>query len=280
MLTRRLLAAIAAAGLTLAGCGGGGDTTSGGGGGGQSPQFDLVNEGTLTVCSDIPYPPMEMEAENGYTGFDIELMRSVSEDLGLEMQVKDVGFEGLQSGATLAAGTCDVAASSMTITDERDENLDFSDPYFDANQSLLVPEDSNISDIEDLDGRDVGVQQGTTGQSYAEENAPEDANIIAFPSDAELSSAIAAGQIEAILQDIPPNEQHVQESNPIPSKIVATFQTNENYGFAVEEEGSEQLLNAINDALETLRNNGTYEELRNEFFTSEAGGGATATESS
>lgn len=273
MLTRRLLAAIAAAGLALAGCGGGGDT-AGDGGGGQSPQFDLVNEGTLTVCSDIPYPPMEMEGDSGYTGFDIELMRNISDELGLDMRVQDVGFEGLQSGATLAAGTCDVAASSMTITDERDENLDFSDPYFDANQSLLVPEDSNISGIDDLAGKSVGVQQGTTGQSYTEENAPDDANIVAFPSDAELSSALAAGQIDAILQDIPPNENHAQESNPIPSKIVATFRTDESYGFAVEEEGSEELLQAINDALQTQRDNGTYEQLRDEFFTT-SGGGAT-----
>lgn len=272
MLTRRLLAATVAVGLALAGCGGGGDAS--GGGGGQSPQFDLVNEGTLTVCSDIPYPPMEMESESGYTGFDIELMRNISDELGLDMQVQDVGFEGLQSGATLAAGTCDVAASSMTITEERDENLDFSDPYFDADQSLLVPEDSDIAGIEDLSGKDVGVQQGTTGQAYTEENAPDDANIVSFPSDAELSSAIAAGQIDAILQDIPPNEQHAQESNPIPSEIVATFETDEEYGFAVEEEGSEQLLSAINDALQTLRDNGTYEELRNEFFTT-GGGGST-----
>jgi ABC-type amino acid transport substrate-binding protein len=101
-------------------------------------EFSTVNEGTLTVCSDIPYAPFEFEEGGEFTGFDIELMEAIATQLGLEMEVNAIGFDPIQSGTALEAGQCDVAASAMTITEEREENLDFSDPYYDANQSLLV----------------------------------------------------------------------------------------------------------------------------------------------
>ncbi|WP_152176371.1 transporter substrate-binding domain-containing protein, partial [Mycobacterium tuberculosis] len=102
--------------------------------------------------------------DNGeYTGFDIDLLGAIAEQLDLELSVQDVGFDALQSGTTLAAGQCDIGASAMTITDERKANIDFSDPYYDSLQSLLVRTDSGIKSIDDLDGKNVGVQQGTTG---------------------------------------------------------------------------------------------------------------------
>lgn len=268
MRTRSLAAALAALAITAAGCGGG--STSGGGGGGAN--LDLVQSGTLTVCSDIPYPPMEMESDTGYTGFDIDLITAVAEQLGLEVSIKDVGFEALQSGTTLAAGTCDIGVASMTITEEREKNLDFSDPYFDADQSLLVPKQSSIAGIEDLAGKKVGVQQGTTGQTYTEQNAPDSAKIVSYPSDAELSSALAAKQVDALLQDLVVNQGHVDSGNPVPSEIVATFQTDEHYGFAVAEKGSDKLLKAVNKALEKVRSNGTYEKIYNKYFPAEGGG--------
>lgn len=266
MRTRSLVATLATVAVAAAGCGGG--STSGSSSGGGQSKFDLVQAGTLTVCSDVPYPPFEMEKDSGgYTGFDIEMIKAIGDRLGLEVQVKDVSFSGLQSGTTLAAGTCDVAASAMTITDKRKKNLDFSKGYYEADQSLLVPADSSISGIEDLAGKRVGVQQGTTGQDYTKKHAPKSATIVAYPSDAELSSAIAAGNIDAILQDLPPNVQHATKDNPIPLKIVAEFSTNEHYGFAVAEEGSNKLLQAINDALKKLRSNGTYDKLYDKYFS-------------
>src|SRR5690606_13580213 len=118
-------------------------------------------------------------------GFDIDLLVAIAEKLDLKLAVMDTGFDALQSGATLAAGTCDLGASAMTITDERKANLDFSDPYYDSLQSLLVPVDSGITSIDDLDGKKVGVQQGTTGENYAKENATG-AQLVQFPSDGEL----------------------------------------------------------------------------------------------
>src|SRR5690606_28397037 len=157
--------------------------------------------------SDL-YPPFEDfddSAPSGFSGFDIDIVQAIADGLDLELAVKDSSFDGLQSGLSLNAGECDMAASAMTITEERAENIAFSDGYYDSLQSLLVPEDSDIASIDDLAGKRVGVQQGTTGEAYTKENAPEDAELIAFPSNAEMFQAIQAGQVDALLQDLPVN---------------------------------------------------------------------------
>lgn len=264
MRTRTLGALCAASLLALSACGGGAseDTDTSGTG----DDLALVNEGTLTVCSDIPYPPFEMQKGGDYTGFDIDLVREIAQGMELEVEIKDLGFEGLQSGAALAAGQCDMVASAMTITEEREANLDFTEPYYDSKQSLLVPSDSDIASIEDLSGKKVGVQQGTTGEAFARENVPDDAEIVAFPSDAELYPAVQSGGVDAVLQDLPVNIEHTQDGA---FQIVQEFDTDEQYGFAVKEEGSEALLEEINSAIAELRDSGRYDEIYNEYFSTE-----------
>ncbi len=257
----------AALALVVSGCGGsddGGDTGSAGGGSGAD--FPLVSAGNLTVCSDIPYKPFEWEEGGSYTGFDMDLMQQIADGLGLKLVVKDSSFDGLQSGAALSAGTCDIVASAMTITDEREKNLDFSDPYYDSKQSLLVPTGSDITSIDDLSGHKVGIQQGTTGAQYAKENVPDGTNLITYPSDAELYPAIESGGVDAVLQDLPVNLDHTQGGK---FEIVQTFDTNEQYGFAVKEEGSEKLLEAVNGQLQELRDNGEYQKLYDKYFSTE-----------
>lgn len=261
------LAIAATATLALAGCAGSSDTEEPASGGDAGPDYGLVTEGTLTVCSDVPYPPFEMEGgENGtgYTGFDIELLNAVAQKLDLELSVQDVGFDALQSGTTLAAGTCDIGASAMTITEERKASIDFSDPYYDSLQSLLVRTDSGIESIDDLAGKNVGVQQGTTGETFAAENAPE-AELVQYPSDGELWPAIQAGQIDAILQDQPVNLEHEKADDAY--KIVETFETDEQYGFAFQKGERTELLEAVNGALQELRDDGQYDEIYDTFFT-------------
>lgn len=250
---------------SLSACGGddGGDN---GGDASGSGDLGLVNAGQLTVCSDVPYPPFEFEEGGEYTGFDMDLMKAIADNLGLEFSVQDVGFDGLQSGAVLAAGQCDIAASAMTITEEREQNLDFSEPYYDSKQSLLVPSGSDVTSIEDLSGKKVGVQQGTTGAAYARENVPDDAEIVSFPSDAELYPAIKAGNVAAVLQDLPVNLDHTEDGA---FEIVEEFETNEQYGFAVAEEGKDEVLNAVNDELQALRDSGKYQEIYDSYFATE-----------
>lgn len=261
MRARVLAGVVAASALVLTACGGSDD---GGGGDGEGSDYSLVSSGSLTVCSDIPYKPFEMEKGGKYTGFDMDLMREIAKGLGLELSVKDTGFDGLQSGAALAAGQCDIAASAMTITEERAKNLDFSDPYYDSLQTLLVPKGSDISAIEDLSGTKVGIQQGTTGAAYAKEHAPEDTNLVTFPSDAELYQSIKSGGIDAILQDMPVNLAHTRDGD---FEIVEEYDTNEQYGFAVKEEGKEALLKAVNKQLASLQDDGTYDKLYDKYFS-------------
>jgi polar amino acid transport system substrate-binding protein len=255
-----MLAALAAGTLALSACGGGSDESADSG---EAGGLNLVNEGALTVCSDIPYPPFEFEENGEYTGFDMDLMKEIASGLDLELEVQDVGFDGLQSGAVIAAGQCDVGASAMTITPERAENLTFSEPYYDSLQSLLVPADSDVKSVEDLAGKSVGVQQGTTGETYTRENVPADTKVVAFPSDAEMYAAIQAGNVDALLQDLPVNLGHTEDGK---FTIAEEYKTDEQYGFAFSKEGSEELVSAVNEQLKTLRDDGKYQEIYDTYF--------------
>jgi polar amino acid transport system substrate-binding protein len=244
---------------SLAACGGGNDSGSSSGSG----DLGLLQSDALTVCSDVPYPPFDVQEGSTYTGFDGDLVAAIAKNLDLKVVLKDSSFDGLQSGLSLNSNQCDMVASAMTITDEREKNVDFSDPYYDSKQSLLVPTGSDIKSIDDLAGKKVGVQQGTTGKTYTEENAP-DADIVSFPSDGEMYPAIKAGQVDALLQDLPVNLDHTKDGQ---FEIVEQYDTGEQYGFAVREEGSEALLKAVNDQLQELRDNGTYDDLYNKYFS-------------
>ncbi|WP_313357427.1 basic amino acid ABC transporter substrate-binding protein [Microbacterium sp.] len=253
----------AAAVLALSGCASSSDGDNSASGSG----YGLVADGTLTVCSEVPYPPFEMEGGDngsGYTGFDIDLAAAIAKKLDLKLSVQDVGFDGLQSGTTLVAGTCDFGASAMTITDERKANIDFSDPYYDSLQSLLTSTDSGIKSIADLKGKNVGVQQGTTGESYAQENATG-ATLVQYPGDAELWPALQAGQIDAILQDQPVNLEHEKADDTY--KIVEEYDTDESYGFAFAKGEKKELRKAVNDALAELRDSGEYDKIYDSYFT-------------
>ncbi len=244
-----------------------GGSTGGEGGSGNESGLTTIASGTLTVCSDVPYPPFEdfdESSESGFKGFDIDIVQAIADGLELDLAVKDSSFDALQSGQALNANQCDLAASAMTITEERKAALDFSDGYYDSEQSLLVPEGSDIASIEDLDGAKVGVQQGTTGKAYAEENA-SGADIVSFPSDAEMFQAIKAGQVDALLQDLPVNLDHEKAGG---FEVVETYSTDEQYGLAMKK-GNTALVEAVNEQLSEMREDGTYDEIYNTYFSTE-----------
>ncbi|WP_091035389.1 basic amino acid ABC transporter substrate-binding protein [Microbacterium oxydans] len=260
------LALMATATLALAGCATGSSDAGSSDAPAAGDEYGLIEAGTLTVCSDVPYPPFEVEDPSSdieYSGFDIDLLAAIAEKLDLKVSVQDVGFDPLQSGAILVSGQCDIGASAMTITEERKANIDFSDPYVDSLQSLLVRADSDIKSIDDLDGKNVGVQQGTTGESYATENA-KGAQLVQYPSDGELWPAMQAGQIDAILQDQPVNYVHEQDDPAY--KIVETYPTDESYGFAFAKGEKDELREAINKALKELQDDGGYQEIYDEYL--------------
>lgn len=261
--TKFAVAAVGAA-LALAGCSGGNST--------NSPAADnslgTITAGKLTLCSDLPYKPFEYEddsAPSGYAGFDIDIMSAIASKLNLTIVVKQTDFNALQSGAALEAGQCDVGASAITITEERKGGLDFSDPYYDSLQSLLVATSSGITSLADMAGKKIGVQTGTTGEIYANQNAPATATIVSFPSDGEMWPALQGNQVQALLQDFPINNQHVKDDPTY--QVVAKYQTNEQYGFALAKGKNPALLAAINTQLQALRDDGTYTTIYNKYFS-------------
>jgi len=269
MTTRNLLKALAitsALGLALTACGSSDDGDKTGSTGG--PDLNLISSGTLTVCSDVPYPPFEdfdKTSESGFKGFDVDVISKVADGLKLKLKIKDSSFDALQSGQALNAGQCDLVASAMTITDDRKKNLDFSDGYYDSEQSLLVPTGSDIAAIGDLDGKKVGVQQGTTGKTYANENATG-AKIVSFPSDAEMYAAIKAGQVDALLQDLPVNLDHQKDPKQAGKfTVVETYKTDEQYGFAIKK-GNTGLVDAVNEQLNAMHTDGSYDTIYNTYF--------------
>ena len=223
---------------------------------------ETVSGGALTVCSDTPYEPFEFKDDAGEdTGYDIDLLRAIAAEADLGLEVKDLPFDGILG--SLAAGDCDVVGSAVTITEERAEQVDFSEPYFDADQSLLVKAgDGEISEITDLAGKTVGVQSGTTGETYANENA-EGAEVKGFEDSDGLFAAIEAGEIAAILQDLPVNAYRTTQDDSL--EVVETYTTGEQYGFAVAK-GNEPVLSLINDGLATLREDGRFDEIYASYF--------------
>lgn len=231
----------------------------------ETGEYALVAEDTLTVCTDSPYPPMEFEdPDTGeFTGFDIELMRAIADELGLGTAVVNTGFDGITSGLAMESGECDIAAASITITEEREANIDFSDPYFSGDQSLLAATEMGFNSLADVSGKNLGVQTGTTGELYANENA-SGANIISYEGPGDLITALQAGEVDAVLQDIVVNGEAALNDDAL--SIIETYPTEEFYGLAVREDGKEALLEAVNEALEKFREDGTYDRIYNDWF--------------
>jgi polar amino acid transport system substrate-binding protein len=219
------------------------------------------------MCADVPFPPFEVEdaaSPTGYAGFDIDLMTSIAANLGLDLAVVDVDFNALQSGLVLQAKNCDIAASALTITEERKNNLDFSNPYYDSLQTLLVPADSTIASLEDLKDKKLAVQTGSSGIFYAQDNVDPSTTLVEFPGDGEMWLALQGGTVDAMLFDKPVNFEHTQTDPNF--KVSAEFDTGEQYGFAVAKGTNAELLAAVNEQLAVIQSDGTYDGFYVQYF--------------
>ncbi len=255
-----LLPALALA-ATLAGCaqevGTGGDTEAGG-------DISLVNEGKLTTCTPLPYKPFQFTQGGETVGFDVELVDLIAEDLGVQQEIFDTSFEGIESGESLNIGQCDLAAAAMTITEERERVLDFSDGYFDADQALLVQKESGVDGLDKLEGKTLGVQLATTGEDYAEENKDENGYTIRqFEDLALLLTAVKTGQVDAAINDNSVLFDFAKENTD--TEVTVEFPTGEQYGIAVKT-GNGALLAKINEVVQKAKDDGSYEEIYQKWF--------------
>ena len=254
---RKPLAALVAASAVLAfavfaaGCGSSDDSTTGGGGSGGA---------TLTVGSDIPYPPFEQGKSGNYTGFDIELMEAIATKIGRSAEFQDTSFETIFRD--VAQGKFEAVISAATITEEREKAVAFSDPYYLSEQAILVEEGSDITGLEDLSGKTVGAQQGTTGLELGKEKA-EASELRPYPEGPDADNALKAGTVEAVIIDAPVAKQQAEELGGI--EIVEKVPTDETYGIAVEQ-GNDELVEQLNEGLKKAIADGSYAKVYEKWF--------------
>jgi polar amino acid transport system substrate-binding protein len=223
----------------------------------------LVKAGTLTTCTHLPYAPFQSKDPSGkVVGFDVALIDLVAAKLSVTQAIVDTPFEGIKSGADLNAGKCDVAAAGMTITEERQKVLDFSDPYFDATQALAVLAGKEVKTLEELKGKRLGVQGGTTGEEYINAQVKEknlDIEVVSYKDLAALQQALATNQVVAAVNDLPVWNEYIK-ANPGKVVVATGFDTGEKYGFAVKK-GNAALLKTVNEAIAAARADGKYDEI-------------------
>ncbi|MEV6023350.1 transporter substrate-binding domain-containing protein [Streptomyces sp. NPDC052036] len=250
--------AVLVAGCTSSGSGGSAGKSAAGG-------VDLVKAGQITTCTHLPYPPFQSEINGKVQGFDVSLIDLVAKDLGVKQQILDTPFENFKTGAFLNSGECDVAAAGMTITPERKKNVDFSDPYFDATQAVLVDKKSGVNSLADLKakGKKLGAQAQTTGEDYARKQGFDP---ISFESSDAVINGLRTGQVQAVIIDYPVVQSWLKDkANANAFKVVDNLNTGEQYGFTVKK-GNKKLLAAVNKAIAGAKADGTYKKLYEQWI--------------
>jgi polar amino acid transport system substrate-binding protein len=255
-----LIVALAAS-VAISACGDDDSTTSGDSTGASSDSGDLqlIEDGTLIVGSDIPYPPFEQGDPPDYEGFDIDVINAVAEEMGLETQIEDAPFDLLLQGG---GGQFDLAIAATTITPARENRVDFSDPYFLSSQGLLVQEGGDVASLDDLDGKIFCAQDGTTGETYATDET-DAAEVRPFPEIDDAYNALSVGQVDAVINDLPAVEDAAEQKEGL--EVVEDFPTDEQYGIIIPQ-GNTALTDAVNEALQTVKDDGTLDEIYQEWF--------------
>lgn len=259
MKRRLTMAAVAAGALfALSACGGGGSESDAG------PTAEggvpVVSEGQLTVCSDIPYEPFEFVENGENVGFDIDLAQGLADDLGVELNVITTAFEAIQSGSALDTAQCDIALSGMSITEDRKTKMDFSAPYLKDNLGLMATKESGIKGIADVKGKEVGVQQATTGETYAQDNG---ATPVQFEDSGLMTQAIQTGQVDSVIGNISIISTAVAADDNL--VFVEEYDTGEVLGAAVKK-GNQPMLDAFETTMQRLYSDGAYDAAVDKWF--------------
>jgi len=228
----------------------------------------IKEKGYIVVGTSADFPPFEMVDEKGeIVGLDIDIAKKIAEKLGVKLVIRDIKFEGLIPA--LLSGDVDLVIAGMTITEERAKAVDFSIPYFEADQAVIVLKDrTDINSVEDLAGKKIGVQEGTTGDFWVTDNLVKkgkvkEEDVKRYGKFTVALLELKKGGIDAVVMDKPAAEMYVKLDNSL--KVAVVIKTGEKYGIAVKK-GNKDLLDLINKVLEELIKSGEMEKLIKKWF--------------
>ena len=249
----------------LAGCGGNaaGSATTGT----TSDSYTLVQEGKIIVASDLANPPFDFVEGTTPKGFEVDLMDAVASKMGLTCEyLSAMKFDSIIP-LIKQGGKADCGVSNFTITDERKQEIDFTDPYIDSNQGVVVKADSDKTTAEALnaDGVKIACQSGTTGEAWAQENLPK-ATIVSLDDPVQAVTGVSTGIYDAASADLPVMK-YLCSNSFTDCQVAIEIPTGEQYGIVVSKSNA-GLTSAINEALAALKDDGTIESLEVKWFGS------------
>ncbi len=223
-----------------------------------------IEDGVLTMGTNATFPPYEFTDDSGkIVGIDAEIAQAVADKLGLKLVIKDMEFDSLLPA--VQAGSIDIVLAGMTVTDERKEAVNFTDSYATGTQVIIVKEGSAIASADDLQGKTIGVQTGTTGDLYCTDDYGED-HVKQFNNGALAVAALQNGQVDCVVIDNEPAKNFVKANAGL--KILDTEYITENYAAAINKENS-KLLSDVNEAMAALKADGTIDKIIAKYIPAE-----------
>ena len=263
-------AGLTAAALALTACGGSASSTASSTASSAAvstsaaAELTTVEAGKLTMATNATFPPYEMTTDSGeIEGIDVETAKAIAEKLGLELQIDDMDFDAAL--LSVQQGKADIVMAGVTVTDERKAVMDFSDSYATGIQSIIVPEGSDITSPDDLAGKKIGTQRGTTGYIYCSDDFGDDA-VVAYDDGLTAVQALNNGQVDAVVIDNAPATEYVAANPGL--VILDTSYAEEDYAIGMNKSNT-ALLDAVNAALEELKADGTLQAIVDKYIKAE-----------
>lgn len=259
--TMKMISCLTAMALMLAGCGGGNGTE-------QQAQQPAEQQDKLVVGMELAYPPFETKDDQGNPiGISVDIAKAFGESIGKEVQIENIAWDGLIPA--LQTSKVDMVISSMTITEERKEMVDFSDPYANASLAVLTNKDAGITSVEDLNqaGKKIAVKTGSTGYFYAQNNLTA-AEIIALADESACVMEVAQGKADGFIYDQLTIYRNWQNNIETTDAVFIPFQDVDYWGVAVQK-GNTELLEQLNDFIAQYQADGGFDELSEQYLSEE-----------
>ena len=248
--------------LSLAACGGSKteETTAAE----TTAETEAAAGGTLVMATNAEFPPYEFREGGEIVGIDVEIMQAIAEEMGMELKIEDMAFESIFTA--VASGKADVGAGGITVTDERKLSMDFSDTYATASQKVIVKEGSDIASPDDLAGKVIGVQLGTTGDLYCSDLESEGSTVERYNKGFEAVQALLQDKVDAVVIDSEPAKVFLEQTEGL--KILDESFTDEEYALVIKK-GNTELTDKVNAALGKLKEEGKLDEIVGKYIKAE-----------